>query len=199
MVILQPLQDQLQGLSPSDRALFYRFGIGEVKEAPFSCVHHAFEHHALHQPDAVAVVNFEERITYGELDRKANCLAARLRDKGVQLDSRVCVLVERSILMVVAILGVLKAGAAYIPFDGNIVSDSTLAHALKDSGSDIVLTLPKFTSRVVGKNVVNLEDVICQTSSAHCVKPKDLATTKGGAYVIYTSGKWDCSLCIPSF
>ncbi len=81
-------------------------------------------------------------------------------------------LVERSILMVVAMLGVLKAGAAYIPFDGNVVSDSTLAHALKDSGSDVVLTLPKFMSRVAGEFALNLEDILCQTPSEHCVKPK---------------------------
>lgn len=189
MVGVHSSQDQLRGLSPLDKSLFYRFGIGETQKSRFSCVHHAFEHHALRQPDAVAIVNFEENITYGELNRQANCLATRLRDLGVQIDSRVCVLVERSILMVVAILGVLKAGAAYIPLDGNIVSDSTLAHALEDSGSDVVLTLSKFTTRVQGKTIVNLEEVICSSPSAHCVKPKDLATTNGGAYVIFTSGK----------
>lgn len=188
MVVLQPSQDPLRGLSPSDRALFYRFGVGGAQQSPFSCIHHAFEYHARQQPNEPAVINFEESITYGELDRRANCLATHLADMGVQADSRVCVLVERSISMVVAILGVLKAGAAYVPFDGNVVSDSTLAHAIGDSGSDIVLTLSKFLSRVVGKNVVNLEDIICQTPSHHCTKPKDLATTNGGAYVIYTSG-----------
>jgi non-ribosomal peptide synthetase component F len=190
MVILQPLQRHLHGLSPRDMDLFYRFGIGEVKPSPYSCIHHAFEHHAACQPDAVAVVNFEEAITYGELDRQANCLATHLRDMGVQTDSRICVLVERSILMVVAILGVLKSGAAYVPLDGDIVSDSTIAHALEDSGSDILLTLPKFTERAVtAKNIINLEDAICARPSLHCVKPKDEATTNSGAYVIYTSGE----------
>lgn len=162
--------------------------MGEVKPSPFSCVHHAFEYHALRQPHAIAVVNFEESITYGELDRQANCLAVRLRDLGVQTNSRVCVLVERSILMVVAILSILKAGAAYVPLDGNIVSDSTLAHALHDSGSDVVLTLSKFTPRVADKIVVTLEDAICASPSNHCIKPKDEARANGGAYVIYTSG-----------
>lgn len=187
-MVLQPLQDPLSCLSPSERTLFHRFGTGEVQKTPFSCVHHAFECYARLQPDTPAVVNFQESITYGELDRQANCLAAHLIDWGVRVDSRVCVLVERSILMVVAMLGVLKAGAAYIPFDGNVVSDSTLAHALKDSGSDVVLTLPKFMSRVAGEFALNLEDILCQTSSEHCVKPKDLATADSGAYVIYTSG-----------
>ncbi|KAJ3575349.1 hypothetical protein NP233_g1159 [Leucocoprinus birnbaumii] len=188
MVILQSLQEPLRDLSPPDRDTFLRFGRGEDKPAPFSCIHHAFEYHASRQPEALAVVNFEETITYGELDRQANCLAARLRDMGIAPDSRVCLLVERSILMVVAILGVLKAGAAYVPLDGNVVSDSTLAHALRDSGSDIVLTLSKFTARVADKRAIVLEDVICRSAAIHCVKPKDEATTSGGAYVIYTSG-----------
>jgi non-ribosomal peptide synthetase component F len=92
--------------------------------------------------------------------------------------------------MVVAMLGVLKAGAAYIPLDGNVVSDSTLRHAVEDSGIDLVLTLPKFASRFEGKNMVDLEQVICTSPSNHCAKPKDLATADGGAYVIFTSGEF---------
>ncbi|EKM79191.1 hypothetical protein AGABI1DRAFT_74022 [Agaricus bisporus var. burnettii JB137-S8] len=188
MAILHPRQDLFCGLSPLDKSLFYRFGIGETIKSPFSCIHHAFEYHASLQPSALAVVNFEESITYGELDRRANCLATYLKDMGIETDSRICVLVERCIPMVVAILGVLKAGAAYIPLDGNVVSDSTLRHALEESGIEMVLTLPKFTSRVEGKHIINLEQVICASSSTHCAKPKDLATADGGAYVIFTSG-----------
>ncbi|KXN81763.1 Linear gramicidin synthase subunit C [Leucoagaricus sp. SymC.cos] len=180
MVIFQPVQDLFRRLSPSDRDLFYRFGIGETKLSPFSCVHHAFEHHASRQPDALAVVDFEQSITYGELDRQANCLAARLRGMSVRPDSRICVLVERSILMVVAVFGVLKAGAAYVPLDGNIVSDSTLTHALKDSDSDIVLTVSKYAARVEGRTIVNLEEVICPTLSGHCSKPEDETTAQHG-------------------
>lgn len=194
MAILHPRQDLFCGLSPLDKSLFYRFGIGETIKSPFSCIHHAFEYHASLQPSALAVVNFEESITYGELDRRANCLATYLQDMGIETDSRICVLVERCIPMVVAILGVLKAGAAYIPLDGNVVSDSTLRHALEESGIEMVLTLPKFTSRVEGKHIINLEQVICASSSTHCAKPKDLATADGGAYVIFTSGESACLL-----
>jgi non-ribosomal peptide synthetase component F len=189
MTIPHPSQSFFNSLSLLDKFLFDRFGFGETIKSPFSCIHHAFEYYAFLQPDVLAVVNFEESITYRELDRQANCLATRLRDMGVEADSRICVLVERSILMVVAMLGVLKAGAAYVPLDGNIVPDSTLAHAIDDSGMDIVLTLPKFASRVEGKNIVDLEQVICSNPSNHCTKPKDLATADGGAYVIFTSGE----------
>jgi len=170
---------------------FFRFRLGETQPPPFSCIHHAFEYHALRQPNAVAMVNLEENITHGELDRQANCLATRLRSMGVQADSQVPILIERSILMVVAILGTIKAGAAYVPLDGNIVSDSTLTYALDDSGSQIVLISANFTERVTNKAkiVVRLDNVICTFPSNHCVKPKDETTINGGAYVIYTSGK----------
>jgi len=193
MVVLQQLNDQLCDLSPLDRDLFFRFGLGEFQTSPFSCIHHAFEYHALRQPNALAVVNFEENITYGELDRQANCLATQLRSAGVQADFRVPILIERSIWMVVAILGTLKAGAAYVPLDGNIVSDVTLTHALNDSNSKIVLTLSHFTRRIADKTkfIIKLDDVICTCPSDHCVKPDDDATANGGAYVIYTSGKYD--------
>ncbi|TFK40788.1 nonribosomal peptide synthetase 12 [Crucibulum laeve] len=183
-----PTIDALDSLSPSDKALFYEFGVGAVHPSPFQCVHHAFESHARTTPDAIAVEDFEQRITYSELDRQANCLATRLRGMGIKADDRVCLLVERSILMVVGIVAILKAGAAYVPLDGNIVSDSTLVHALKDSGSSVALALQKFAHRVIGTPTVCLEDAVCNSSSSHCKKPLDTATSKHGVYVIYTSG-----------
>lgn len=185
------VRDPLERLSSSDKSLFYSYGVGPMAASPFQCIHHAFEFHAKRQPDAIAVEDFENTITYGELDRQANCLAAHLKAKGVMLDSRVCFLAERSIPMVVGILGILKAGAAYVPLDGNIVSDSTLKHALLGSGSSIVLVLKKFIARVETHPTISLEDTICQElSSTHCAKPQDFSTSKHGVYVIYTSGEY---------
>ncbi|PPQ91669.1 hypothetical protein CVT25_012882 [Psilocybe cyanescens] len=183
-----PTRDPLRDLPPSDKALFVEFGVGPTIRSPFQCVHHAFESHSLSQPDAIAVEDFEHTITYSELNRRANCLASHLQDTGVALDSRICFLAERSIDMVVGILGILKAGAAYVPLDGNIVSDSTLKHALRGSGSSVVLVLQRFAHRVEGRQTICLEDIICKESSSHCTKPKDLSTSKHGVYVIYTSG-----------
>lgn len=185
-----PTRDPLHELSPSDKALFVEFGVGPTVASPFQCVHHAFEFHARNQPDAIAVEDFGHTITYGELDRQANCVANHLKDNGVILDSRVCFLSERSIPMVVGIMGILKAGAAYVPLDGNIVSDSTLKHALQGSGSSVVLVLKKFAHRVEGRPILCLDDIICEdTASTHCTKPEDLSNSKHGVYVIYTSGK----------
>ncbi|KAF8077656.1 hypothetical protein FPV67DRAFT_6540 [Lyophyllum atratum] len=182
-------QDELQDLANVDRQLFTHFGLGEAVEQPFECVHHAFEHHASQHPYTFAVEDFEHKIAYVELNRQANCLATHLRSKGIGPGFRVCLLVERSILMVVGILGVLKAGAAYVPLDGNVVADKTLNHALKDSGSSLVLVQRKFIDRVGETPIMCLEDTICDSPySTHCVKPQDLSTRTDSAYIIYTSG-----------
>ncbi|KAG6829635.1 hypothetical protein H0H92_003968 [Tricholoma furcatifolium] len=182
-------QDQLQHLPQADRQLFTHFGLGEAVQQPYECVHHAFEHHARQHPYAYAVEDFEHKISYLELNRQANCLATHLRSKGLGPGSRVCLLVERNILLVVGILGILKAGAAYVPLDGNVVADKTLNHALKDSGSSLVLVLRKFVHRIGDTPTMVLEDTICHDPySVHCAKPQDIATRTDSCYVIYTSG-----------
>ncbi|RDB22102.1 Linear gramicidin synthase subunit C [Hypsizygus marmoreus] len=183
-------QDLLQHLSESDRELFNKFGLGETIQHPFECVHHAFEHHARANPDLIAVEDFGHKITFAELDRQSSCLAGRLRARGVLPNSRVCLLVERSILMVVGILAILKAGAAYVPLDGNVVANKTLEYALKDSGSSLVLLQRKFTHRIGATPTLCLEDSICDSPfpSTHCVKPEGLAKKDDSAYIIYTSG-----------
>ncbi|KAH6906423.1 nonribosomal peptide synthetase 12 [Coprinopsis sp. MPI-PUGE-AT-0042] len=178
-------------LNPHDQALFWKYGTGAKADVPFQCVHHAFEHHARAHPHLTAVEEFEVKITYGDLDNKANCLAARLRTSGANLGSRVCLLVERSPYLPIGVLGTLKSGAAYIPLDGNVVSDSTLKHAIKDSAPTVILTLRKFENRVkdAGVEVVYLDEVLCSSFNPHhCVKPKDFATSKNSVYIIYTSG-----------
>lgn len=111
----------LSHLSPRDRALFIQYGSGETIACPFSCLHHAFEYYAARQPDAIAVEHLGGSISYSQLDRSANALAIRLRAQGVERGRRVCLLVQRSIAMVVGIMAILKAGAAYVPADASII------------------------------------------------------------------------------
>jgi non-ribosomal peptide synthetase component F len=141
-------------------------------------------------PDNLAVEDVTgDTITYGELDRRANCLATTLRSRGVQPGSRVCLLVERSIYMVVGILGVLKAGGAYVPLDGNVVVDKTLNHALTDSGSSLALVQRKFTQRVPSMPTLCLEDAVHGTHvNTHCIRPENTSQPTDSAYIIYTSG-----------
>ena len=81
------------------------------------CVHELFEAQVMRTPGAVALVFEQRRLTYRELDERANQLAHYLRARGVGPEVRVGVCVERSVDLVVALLGVLKAGGAYVPLD----------------------------------------------------------------------------------
>ena len=176
----------LPSLSLEDHQRFARFSFGPHQPSPFSCVHHAFEHHAAAQPDALAVEHLGDSITYADLDRRANVLANYLRAEGVRPGVRVCLLVQRGIHMVVAIVAVLKAGGAYVPLDGAIVTQSTLEHVLRDSAAKLVLTMNEYLPRVSGWAALCLEDLaqLPQITS----KPQDLGAPTDSIYIIYTSG-----------
>ena len=176
----------LQHLSLEDQQRFNRFSYGAPQLAPFSCIHHAFEHHAAIQPDAVAVEHLGDTITYAELDRQANILANHLRASGICPGTRVCLLVQRSILMVVGIVAVLKAGAAYVPLDGVIVTQSTLEHVLKDSEAKLVLTMNEYVHRVSGSPAFCLENIASLPQNVS--KPEDMSAPTDSVYIIYTSG-----------
>ncbi|HXM54657.1 MAG TPA: amino acid adenylation domain-containing protein, partial [Candidatus Dormibacteraeota bacterium] len=98
-----------------------------------------FEGQAAQRPDAIAVSAGDRRLTYGELNRRANRLAHHLRALGAGPEARVGVCLDRSPELMVAILGALKAGAAYVPLDPAYPAER-LAHVVADAGAAIVLT-----------------------------------------------------------
>jgi non-ribosomal peptide synthetase component F len=106
-----------------------------------ACVHELFEAQAARTPDAVAVVFEGERVTYAELNARANRLAHHLRALGVGPDGRVGICVERSVEMVVGLLGILKAGGAYVPLDASYPVER-LRNMLEDSAPAVLLTHP---------------------------------------------------------
>ncbi|HEX2187823.1 MAG TPA: condensation domain-containing protein, partial [Longimicrobiaceae bacterium] len=103
------------------------------------CVHELFEAQATRTPDAVALSYADGSLTYGELDRRANRLAHHLRGLGVGPDQRVALCLERGPEMMSALLGILKAGAAYVPLDP-AYPPQRLAYMLEDSGAPVLLT-----------------------------------------------------------
>ncbi|PZF97482.1 AMP-binding protein, partial [Micromonospora deserti] len=107
----------LDHLCDRDRHLFQYYGQGPAAALPETHIHHAIERHAATRPDTVAAEHLGDTITYGELDRQANRLAAHLADLGVRPGDNVAVFVRRGIPMLVGILAALKAGAAYVPQD----------------------------------------------------------------------------------
>jgi amino acid adenylation domain-containing protein/non-ribosomal peptide synthase protein (TIGR01720 family) len=153
------------------------------------CVHHAFEERAAIAPEAVAIECNGQQVTYAALDGRANQLAHCLRGLGVGPDVRVGICLAPSIELVVAVLGVLKAGGAYLPFDIESPRER-LAYMLADAGAAVVVTEEALRERLPagGHVVVCLDGASDQvtapaaTSTGLVVDPDTLA------YVIYTSG-----------
>lgn len=102
-------------------------------------VHNLFEAQAEKTPDAIAVEFLTERLTYGELNRRANQLAHYLRKQGVGPEAQVGICVERSFDMLVALLGVLKAGGAYVPLDPKYPRER-IAFMIEDAQLALVIT-----------------------------------------------------------
>src|SRR5439155_1461814 len=86
-------------------------------ELPHRCLHELFEEQARATPNAVAVIFGQERLSYAELNARANRLAHHLRALGVGVDSLVGLCMQRSLELVVALVGIQKAGGAYVPLD----------------------------------------------------------------------------------
>jgi amino acid adenylation domain-containing protein len=158
-----------------------------VGETAGPCLHERFRAQALERPLAPAVVMGVESLTYGELDRAADLLAGRLRARGVGPDVVVGVCLERSLPLLVAILGVLKAGGAYLPLDPAYPAER-LAFLLADAAAPVIVTerrlaapLPENAAALV---YLDEAEELAQNDPAPAseVRPENLA------YVIYTSG-----------
>ncbi len=157
-----------------------------------------FEKHAEKAPERTALVYRDERISFSELNRRSNGLALHLRKSGVKPEVFVGICMERSADMIVALLGILKAGGAFVPFDPEY-PDERLTFMMKDSGVSIILTQEKLLPGL--KRMANT----LHTAAAPHVIPLDTehapysqeeegkietaaAEAKNAAYIIYTSG-----------
>jgi amino acid adenylation domain-containing protein len=137
-------------------------------------------------PNNIAVVFEDKKLTYKELNEKANRLAKTLRERGVKPDDIVAIMAERSLDMIVGIMAILKAGGAYLPIDPEYPEDR-IKYIFEDSKADIILTQNKFMEKVLlDGQKIRLED-----ESAYADEGDNLEiinTSKDLAYVIYTSG-----------
>ncbi|MFF3754670.1 amino acid adenylation domain-containing protein [Streptomyces sp. NPDC002018] len=136
-------------LSPRELAETENLLTGATREVRPDTLSAAFEDQRARTPDATAVVFGEERLTYAELDTRAESLARRLRARGAGPDGIVGVAVPRSTELMVALLGVLKSGAAYLPVDLDYPADR-VAHMLADSGARTVVTVADSAARLPG-------------------------------------------------
>ncbi|HKE57719.1 MAG TPA: condensation domain-containing protein, partial [Pyrinomonadaceae bacterium] len=153
------------------------------------CIHELFAEHARRDPSATAVVCGERQLTYGELNERANRLARHLRGLGVAKETLVGVCVERSVDLVVALLGVMKAGGAYVALDPSYPPER-LALMLADAEAPVLITqaqfLPRLNDSSAAKICIDRDWSTIEKESADELVTGTEATNL--AYVIYTSG-----------
>jgi syringomycin synthetase protein SyrB1 len=139
-------------------------------------------------PDQIAVIAGEQRITYSDLDNKSNELAILLLKKGVMPESIVALCVDRSIEMVIGLLAILKAGAAYLPIDP-VYPSHRVHFLLEDSHAALVLTTRSIADYldICDAAIVCIDEEL-PSAPSHLVTELPDVATNSLAYVIYTSG-----------
>ena len=167
------------------------FNQTECEYVEDACIHRLVGQQARSTPEAVALEFEGHQLTYAELDRRTDQLASYLRNAGVGPEVVVAVCLERSMEMVIGILGILKAGGAYAPLDPAYPKER-LRFMLDDTGSPIVLTQRDFFESLPESDIAR----ICLDSDWSAIEagpgPPANEDSRGGsdnlAYVIYTSG-----------
>jgi len=180
---------ELEILTPAERQQLVG---GNQTHVDFPCMtlHKLFEQQSQRTPDAIAVEFAGNRLSYRELDRRANQLARHLKSLGVGPDTLVGLFHERSLNMTVALLGILKAGGAYVPLDPSFPEDR-LSYMVENSGMRVLVTESSLDGLLPARpqSVVRLDadwPQISKLDAAHLTDP-----TVGPnhlAYVLYTSG-----------
>ena len=153
------------------------------------CIHDAIQDQARATPDAIALVDGDKKISYGELDARANQFAHLLRSSGVGPDTPVGLYMQRSIDLAIGALAILKAGGAFVPIDPSY-PPNRVSMLLSDSGASLVVTqeclagkIPEGSWKYVAMNQEGLDSArYSRVAPPSNTKPSDLA------YIIFTSG-----------
>ncbi len=152
-----------------------------------ACLHTLFEQQAERTPEARAVFCEGQQLTYRELNQKANQLAHRLRELGVTAETVVGICLERSLDLIVGLLGILKAGGAFLPLDPELPS-ARLKYIIDDSQLSLIISSTHHKSKLDAQQATTL--CLDQVPSAPSLltNPVSGSTVDQAAYVIYTSG-----------
>jgi amino acid adenylation domain-containing protein len=190
-IVADPWQQvsSLPLLSDEDRRQLLVEWNDTARDYPQSCIHQLFEQQVARTPEQVAAIFGEERVSYRELNERANQLARHLRSFGVKAESRVGILLERSVEMLVALLGVLKAGGAYVPLDPAYPSER-LRFMLEDAQVSVLITQQRLatTLPLPGAPLLVIEEAAERLGQYDTSNPELLGGAENLAYVIYTSG-----------
>jgi amino acid adenylation domain-containing protein len=185
----EQLISRLPILTESEQQQFEEWNSTKREYDSDHCLHVLFEAQVKRTPESVALVFGNERLSYAELEARANQLARHLRNSGVGAEVRVGILMDRSVEMVVGLLGVLKAGGAYVPLDPQYPQER-LTWMLEDAAVAVLLTAQKY-AEWLGPTAAH---IVCMESEEATIgeqskEPLEVAVAADNlAYVIYTSG-----------
>lgn len=154
---------------------------------PDACIHELFEQQAALTPDPIAVVSEGQSISYRKLNEQANQVAHLLLQRGLPQEALVALCMERSPVMVAALLGILKAGAAYLPLDPRL-PEERLAYLLADSKPAAVITDERSLRPQFRSDAIVVDRSLGLVAEKRTANPRAGVTPNNLAYVIYTSG-----------
>ena len=144
-----------------------------------------FEEQVEKTPNNIAVVYNNEKITYRELNEKANCLANYLLAQGLKKEEPVPVLLERNINLIVSMIAIIKIGATYLPISTDFPIER-IEYILKDSRANILITSRKNTKEELQINKVFIDEL--KFEQENCTNIKAQIKPEDNLYIIYTSG-----------
>ncbi|AYF48306.1 amino acid adenylation domain-containing protein [Pseudomonas fluorescens] len=168
---------------PERHALLHTLNHTPQTFADSALIHQQVEAHAAAQPEAIALRFDNQRLSYRQLNERANQVAHRLLAQGVRPDDRVAICVERGVEMIIGLLGILKAGAGYVPIDPAYPIER-IAYTLADSDPVAVLVQANTRHRVGDRTQIDLNGLRGES----IVNPRITLSPASLAYVIYTSG-----------
>ena len=190
-MLLEPAQQigKLGLLNQSQQKLLKEWNQTHREYTQKNCIHRLFESQVELTPDAVAVEQDGQKLTYRQLSDRANQLAHYLQSLGVKPETLVGICIERSLDMIIGLLGVIKAGGAYVSIDPSYPQER-IAEILADTQLGILLTQDKFPNQrldYTGKTICLDTDwsIISQHSTAN---PHSDVKLHHLSYIIYTSG-----------
>jgi len=180
---------EISPLSREESQLFIEWNNTEKKFPDNKCLHQLFELQVEKTPNEIAVIFNDECLSYSELNKKSNQLANLLRQFGVDAEIPVAISIERSLDLIISVLGVLKAGGGYVPLDIDYPSER-LHYILSDSHAPVLITSSKlagnftyYSGRII--NIDRDKDAIEQQS---CDNLLCKVNAQSLVYIIYTSG-----------
>ncbi|MFC7396829.1 amino acid adenylation domain-containing protein [Chelatococcus sp. GCM10030263] len=174
-------------LAPAERRLILDDWNATRHEVPGACFPALFAAQVAASPEAVAVIARDERLSYQALDDRAEALAHRLIARGIGPEDIVAIALPRSAAMVAAVLGVMKAGAAYLPLDPDYPRER-LAFMLRDAAPKALIASEATAAAIGAGSLLRFDPPVAGSSRRHPAVPLTPIDPRHSAYVIYTSG-----------